>query len=891
VTPPLLPRWLLERVLDSASAEAITGDLEEEFAARARSGGLGRARRWYWRQAIASVVVRRLPARAQSNRQAGAMNASGQRASWLDGLRQDLRFTLRTLSHAPAFTAAAVLTLAIGMGAATAIATAAHRALLQGLPYPHGDRLVVAGHPYDDDDPGAVGNVGYETYLDWRARMRSFDELAIIRGWQPTLTGTDGAERLSGLKVTWNFFRMLGVQPALGRDFTESDDHPDRWRVVLIADGLWRRRFGARPDIADSFVEFNGRRYQVIGVMPASFEPLISERFYTRAEIWAPLGYAVGGDSSCRTCQHLKSIGRLAPGATLDRAAAELAVVQAGLKREHPQDYSDAPPLVHQLDREISGSIRRPLQVLMGAVAFVLLVAAANVAGLILARATDREREIALRAALGASRWRLVRQLLTESLVLAVAAAALGTIFARLALGFLATRAPVTVPRLDQAATDPAIVVVSIVTALLALIGFGLIPAWTTSRSDLQATLREGRQSTARRAIRLREALMAGELAVALVLVAAAGLMYRTVDRLLAVDPGFDPRGVLSVGVSLVGPRWAEDEAVRMFQDELLGRVSRLPGVSHAAMAGQIPLGDNYDRWGFRIEGRTLASSAEAPSVERYSVTPDYFQVMRIPLKRGRLITAADRTGAPLVLLVSETTARTLWPGADPIGSRVRIGGPDGPWRTVVGIVGDVRHYSLSQPPTAQFYMPQAQRTDSFILLVVRSTVEATPLLAGIRREIGALAPEVPLYDVATLDERVSRSVATRRFLLLLLGVFAVATLVMAGVGLYGVVSQAVAGRRREFGIRLALGASRADIYRLVLRRGLQLVAVGALIGLVCAAALGRLLGSQLYETRPSDPATLGVAAALLFVSALAAHVVPLRRATGIEPNLALRSE
>ena len=815
---------------------------------------------------------------------------NGARQGWLDGFRHDLRFTLRTFAHAPAFTAAAVLTLAVGMGAATAIGTAAHRALLQSLPYPNGDRLVLVGHSREEDR-SAIGNLGYLTFVDWRARMRTLDELAIFRGWQPTLAGTDGAERLSGLKVSWNFFRMLGVKPALGRDFTESDDHPDRWRVVLISDGLWRRRFGARADIAGSFVEFNNRRYQIIGVLPAGFEPLISERFYERAEIWAPLGYAPDGDSSCRTCQHLKAVGRLAPGASLDRAQAELTVVHAGLKREHPNEYTDATPLVHRLDREISGTIRRPLQLLMGAVAFVLLVAAANVAGLILARATDRQREIALRAALGASRRRLIRQLLTESIVLAAIAAALGTVFARLALGFLSTRAPVTVPRLDQAATDPVILGVEVVAALIALIGFGLLPAWTASRSDLQVVLREGRQSSARRAVRAREVLMAGELAAALVLVAGAGLMYRTVDRLLHVDPGFDARGVLSVGMSLVGPRWAEDEAVRMFQDELLNRIARLPGVTNAAIAGQIPLGDNMDQWGFRIEGRVFKSQADAPSVERYSVTPDYFNTMRIPLKKGRLFNSTDTTGSALVMVIGETTARTLWPGENPIGSRVRIGGPDGPWRTVVGIVGDVRHYDLGQRPTTQFYLPQLQRTDSFVVLVVRSAADTASLLNPIRREIAAIAPDVPVFDVATLEQRVEHSVATRRFLLLLLSVFATATLVMAAIGLYGVVSQAVAGRRREFGIRLALGASRRDIYRLVLRRGFELVAIGAAVGLAGATALGRLLGSQLYETTPGDPVTLLVAAGLLVAAAVAAHVVPLRRATGIQPNLALRNE
>ena len=887
MTPPRLARWLLERALDAASAEAISGDLAEEFAARRRSQGLRSARRWYWRQAIASVAARRARRRPLSAGEERPAIEHDRRPGFVDGFRHDLRFTIRTLAHAPAFTAAAVLTLAIGMGAATSIATAAHRALLRQLPYPNGDRLVFTGHP----DGNRIGNVGYATVVDWRARLRTLDELAIIRGWQPTLAGEDGAERLSGLKVTWNYFRMLGVQPALGRDFTEAEDHPDRWRVVLISDGLWRRRFGARPDIAGTFAEFNNRRYQIIGVLPASFEPLISEHFYTRAEIWAPLGYALNGDSSCRSCQHLKAIGRLAPGVTIDRAAAELAVVHAGLKREHPNDYTDEPPRVNRLDREIAGSIRRPLEVLMGAVAFVLLVAAANVAGLILARTTDREREIALRAALGASRGRLVRQLFTESLVMAAAAAALGTIFARMALGFLATRAPVTVPRLDQAATDPMIVAIGIVAALVALMGFGLLPAWTASRSDLQVVLREGRQSAARRAIRAREALMAGELAVALVLVAAAGLMYRTVDRLLHVDPGFNPRGVLSIGLSLVGPRWAEDSAVRMFQDELLDRVTRLPGVTHAGLTGQIPLGNNYDRWGFRIEGRTIASESDWPSVERYSVTPGYFSVMSIPLKNGRLFTGADRTDGPLVMVVGETTARTLWPGENPIGSRVKIGGPEGPWWTVVGVVGDVRHYDLGQPPTTQFYLPQAQRTDSFLVLVVRGAVTPASLLTPIRREIAALAADVPVFDVATLDDVVGRSVATRRFLLLLLAVFAIATLIMAAIGLYGVVSQSVAGRRREFGIRLALGATRADIYGLVLRRGFQLVVIGAVVGLAAAAGLGRLLGSQLYETRPSDPVTLAMAAALLFAAAVAAHVVPLRRATSIEPNLALRNE
>jgi putative ABC transport system permease protein len=882
--PPRAATWLVHRLLDVESAEAISGDLAEEFGRRAASGRVPSARLWYWRQATTSVCTRLL--RRRSLEPGGA----GRRSGWLTGFTHDLRFTFRSFATAPGFTAAAVLTLAVGMGAATAIATAAHRALLQALPFPHGNRLVLAGHP-EDEDAGAIGNVGFATVVDWRARMKTLDELAIMRGWQPALVSDRGTDRLDGLRVNWNFFQMLGVTPALGRSFRADDDRPDHWRVVVISDGLWRRHFGARPQVVGTFIEFSGRKFEIVGVLPSSFEPLISQRFYERAEIWAPLGYALDGDSSCRTCQHLKAIGRLAPGSSIGQARAELAVVHAGLKREYPDDYTDTPPLLYRLDAEISGSIRRPLQVLMGAVVFVLLVAAANVAGLILARATERERELATRGALGASRARLVRQLLTESLVMALAAGVVGMVLARFGLAFLSTRAPITVPRLDEAAGDPAVIAIGLGIALAALVAFGLIPAWTASRSELQAVLRQGRHSTARRAARAREILMAGELAVALVLVAAAGLMYRTVDRLLDVDPGFDAHGVLSVGVSVVGPRWAEDEAVRMFHEDLLRRVTALPGVRHAAIAGQIPLGGDYDRRGFRIEGRTLRSGAEAPSVERYSVSPDYFSTMKIPLKRGRLFTEADRTGAPLVMLIGETTARTLWPGQDPIGSRVRLGGPDGPWRTVIGIVGDVRHYALSDPPTTQSYLPQQQLTDSFLIVVARTGGDPSALATPIRQAVTAIAPELPVYDVATLDERVARNVATRRFLMLLLGLFAIATLVMTAIGLYGVTSQAVAGRRREFGIRVALGARRSDIYGLVLRRGLQLVGIGIAAGLAAVMGLGRLLGSQLYETAPTDPLTLGLASAALLAAAFFAHVAPLRRATGIQPTFTLRSE
>ena len=882
--PPGIARWLLDLLLDPASAEAIAGDLEEEFHATAARRGLLAARWWFWRQTLTSIVSRRWAPHTTTH---PAFGATSRRRHMIDDLVQDMCFTLRMFVRAPAFAAAAILTLALGIGAATAIATAAHRTLLRPLPYVHGDRLVLVGEA-DDNDPRAVGNLGYATISDWRARVRTFDELSAMRGWSPTVVAGEGAERLNGLRVNWNYFRMLGVRPALGRDFDIADDHPERLRVVILSHDLWRLRFGGRPDIVGSTIDFNGRPYEVIGVLPASFEPLVSERFYKPAEIWAPLGYDVTGDSSCRTCRHLRLVARLSSDATLDAGRAELTVIQEGIRREHPSDYGEAAPVARMLHEEITAGVRQPLRVLLVAVAFLLLVGCANVAGLLVARAIDRERELVVRAALGAGRGRIVRQLLTESLVLALTACALGMMVARWALAWLAREAPAAMPRLDQAAADPALFAIGAAVAAAALLAFGVLPAWTSARPDLQAVLSRTRHSPGRGPFRARELLIAGEVALALTLVAGAGLMFRTVDRLLHVDPGFDPRGVVSAGLLLVGPQWAEDEAVRMFQDEVLRRLQALPGVERAALSSQIPLGNNYDRRGFRIEGRVFASPGDVPSVERYGVTPDYFAVMRIPLLAGRLFTSTDRADGPLVLLVGETTARTHWPGENPVGTRVRIGGPNSPWRTVVGVVGDVRHYHLGDPPTTQLYLPQQQMTDSYLVLVARTSVDPSSVTAAIRREVAAIAPDVPTYDIATLDQRLSASVATRRFLMQLLSVFAAVTLAMVSVGLYGTVSQAVSARRRELGIRAALGATRADITRLVLFRGMRLVGFGIAAGLAGAAALGQLLSSQLYEIPPMDPVALAMAAGSLIFVALVSHAVPLRRARRVDPSSSL---
>lgn len=878
MTPPRLARWLLERCLDRDTAEAVTGDLLEGYWRRAAAQPLG-ARVWFWRQTLASITS---GGGANSRRR-----RPGSAPRFWSGFGSDVRFALRSLRSAPGFSLAAVATLAIGIGSATAIGTAVTRALIRPLPYATGDRLVFLGHPNPD---GTVGNVGFATVADWRARVSSFDELAIIRGWTPTLVASEGASQVQAMRVSWNYFRTLGVTPAMGRDFQASDDDPEHSRVVILSNAMWRREFQARPDILGQSITFNSRDFQIVGVLPASFEPLISSHFYQRADIWAPLGYSPTGNNACRSCQHLRLIGRLKEGRTLTDAAAELATVQADIRRQFPSDYSEAAPVALGLQDEMTRSIRRPLQVLVGAVLFVLLVSSANVAGLLLARATAREREFAVRTALGAGWLRLVRQLVTESMILAIAAAAAGLLLARWGLTLLSEYAPVSLPRLDAAPADPALVVIAVGTSIVALVVFGLLPALVSAGSNVESVIRATQQAGHRRSMTVREWLLAGQVAIALVFVAGAGLMYRTVDRLLHVDPGFNADSVLSMGLSLVGPAWAEDAAVRTFQKDLLEKVKALPGVEGAALTGQVPLGGNYDRWGVRVEGRTYTNES-VPEAERFSVTPDYFGIMGIPLRAGRLIDHTDVTDGALVILVSESAARAFWPGGSPLGARVRIGGADNPPRTVVGVVGDVRHYELGLAANPQVYVPQQQQTDSFLMLVVRTANDPAALTATIRRLVTALGRDVPVYDVATLEARVAQSVASRTFLLFLLGVFSVTTLVMAAVGLYGVVSQSVTARRREFGIRLALGAARRDISWLVLRRGLLFVAMGVAAGLAASMLLGRTLGTQLYQTAPTDPLTLAGSVAVLLAIGLLAHVGPLRRATRVDPVVALRNQ
>ncbi|HVQ55040.1 MAG TPA: ABC transporter permease [Thermoanaerobaculia bacterium] len=807
----------------------------------------------------------------------------------MSSILRDLRYALRSLRQCPGFTAIALATLAIGIGANAAIFSVLDAALLQPLPYPASDRLILFG---DRQAAGGANNVGFATFADFRDQSRALQSAAVIRLWQPTLSEGGEAERIPGMRVSANYFDLLGVRTALGRGFQATDDRPDSWRKIVLSDALWRRRFGSDPAVVGRKIRMHDQDFEIIGVMPASFEPLLSAHFYRPAQLWATLGYDATTPNACRSCQHLKAIGRLNEGVTLAQAREDLDGIRRRLAAEHPSDYPAGSMAVVPFRDELAGPVRPALSILAGAVGFVLLIACANIANLLLARSLRRRHEMAVRAALGASRGQLVRQLLIESLVLAAAGGALGVALASLGGAALIRLAPATLPRIDHAGVDPRVLIFACALTIGSALFFGIAPALKASSAGLSGALAlDGRKSSGSSASRGRRALVAAELALALVLLAAAGLSLKSLGRLLEAPLGFRSEGVLTLALSLDGNSYEKDEQVVAFQQRLLERARAVPGVEAVALAGQIPLGGNGDSWGFHIEGRITANPAEDPAVERYSVTADYFRVMGIPVKRGRLVTDEDRAGSLPVVVISQSTADALWPGQDPIGHRVRIGGAtSGDWRTVVGVAGNVRHAGLSAEPGLQMYLPQAQVTDGFLVLVARAA-DPRGLAAPLRRAVRELDPSVPIYDVATMDELVARAAAEPRFVMRLLSGFAALALALAAIGLYGVVAYAVAERRREIGIRIALGATPRDVQRLVLRTGATTVAFGLLAGLVASFVLLRLLQSVLFGVGAHDPVTLSCAGALLALVALAAHWGPIRQARRVDPMASLRAD
>jgi putative ABC transport system permease protein len=808
---------------------------------------------------------------------------------WLENLGQDLRYGARALLRTPGFTAVAVIALALGIGANTAIFSVVNAVLLRPLAYKAPDRLVTILRY--GDDPVAPAN-----YIDYRDQSHSFEAMAAAEYWSANLSGSDPAEHLIGLRLTQNLLPMLGVEPLLGRVFTAGEDQKGAEHEIVLSYRLWQRRFHGDPNLLGKPIILSGEGFTVIGVMPPEFK--FAPFWATNAELWAPLAF--GDQIHNRDANSLRVFARMKPGVTLAQARTEMATITARLERQDPGTNSDV--VVTPLKENVVGKVETPLVVLLCAVGFVLLIACANVAHMLLARTSDRQKEIAVRTALGAGRSRVIRQFLTENLLLAAIGATAGLLLAMWGTKALVVLSPAKLPRVDMVAIDaPVMLFLLGVTVLTALV-FGLAPAAHATIGNLTSALKEGGRggTDGTHRNRVRSFLVASEFALAFMLLIGAGLMIRSFFALQSLDPGFNPRNVLSMQVSVAGSNEAEPARRTVFYRQLLERVRALPGVESASGINHLPLAGDTWGWAFAIEGRPKPRPGDEPEAVYRIVMPGYFETMRLPVLRGRAIAESDDERAPGVVMINERAEKEFWPGEDPIGKRIAFDTGTTTWLTVIGVVKNAKqeHWATEAEPEA--YLAALQNRDflgapgsriSYLTLVVRTSGDPAALAASVKRTVWSFDRNLPVSDVFTMDGVVSDANAEPRFEMLLLGVFAAIALLLAAVGIYGVMSYAVARRTHEIGIRISLGASRADVLRMVVRQGMVQALVGTIAGIVGALLLARLMAGMLYGVRPTDPVTFGGVAAVLGLAALAATCVPARKATQIDPMVALRHE
>jgi putative ABC transport system permease protein len=799
----------------------------------------------------------------------------------MDTLLQDIRYGMRLLLKHRGFAAAAIVTLGLGIGANTAVFSVASGVLLRPLPYPEAERLVW-GWGRAGENPRAA--VSPPDFLDFRSTSRSFETLAAMSAYtiHPALTGPERPQQLSGVLVSAGFFEALGVAPVIGRTFLPADEAVSLPEAVMLSHRLWRERFSGDPSLPGRAVTIDGRAMTVIGVMPASF------RMPADAEAWLPLPL---GDETMqvRRFHQLRLIGRLRPGVSLAGAQAEMNALAAGLVERYPDSNTDFGVVLASLSDAIVGDTRPALFTLLAAVAAVLLIAGVNVANLLLARAAARRREGAIRAALGASRGRLARQWLVESLLLSLAGGALGLLLGYWGQDVLRAMGPADFPRLDEVSIDGRVLLFTLAVSIATGIAFGLVPARQAARVDAQSALREGGARAAGGRGRMRALLAAVEVMASVVLLAGAGLLARSLVRLLDVDPGFRPAEVATTTLRL--PVTKEEDEQRRFFTALVERVEALPGVESAGLVSQLPLSGQLNDTYFTIEGRPPSPSGQPNHANFRGVSDHYFRAMGIPLIRGRSFARSDGPSAPGVVVVNEPFVRAFFPGEEPLGRRIAVdlGSPFAV--EIVGVVGGVRHTSLATEPEPEMYLSATQQPTGFMNLVVRARGNAAALAGGLRAAVAAIDPDQPLGPVRTMTSVVSASAGDRRFPTLLLGGFAGLALVLAAIGLYGVMAESVAQRTAELGIRMALGASARDVVRLVVREGLRVTLVGLGAGIGGALALSRLLASLLYAVPAHDPATFAGVAAIVAAVALAACALPARRAARTSPQIALRHE
>jgi putative ABC transport system permease protein len=795
----------------------------------------------------------------------------------------------------PSFTVIVVLTLALGIGANTTIFSAIDAVLLNPLPYKDPERLMVVwetnkqlGPEMWDRNETAIGN-----FLDWRSRNQSFDQLGALFDTNMNLTGIGDPQRIKSFVVTTNFFQVLGVQPMLGRSFSPEAETPGSPFTVIISHELWQRQFGSDPGLLNKSLTLNGHQVEVIGVMPPGFE--LQFPINVHVDMWVPFVIDVADpDYHDRRTNFLYTLGRLKPGVSQEQAQAEMKLLASQLQQQYPETNADRGVRVVPLHKQVVGNVESYLYMLFAAVGFLLLIACANVAGLLLARVTARQREVAVRMALGASRWRLIRQLLTESVIFSALSGLLGLLLAYGGVKLLVALTPSEVPRLHEIGLHVPVflwtLAISVVTGLL----FGLAPALQASRADVNKALKEssGRSPGSFQGSNLRNLLVVSEVAVALLLLVGAGLMTKSFFRLQQVDPGFDATNVVSMNIALPTSKYREQQ-LNNFYDQLFERIRNLPGVKSVGGINPLPLSGANVSMSVLVEGAPVVAMADRPSVGVRLVTPGYFQTMSIPILKGRPFTEQDRDNSPNVILVNEALASRFWPNQDAVGKRLDFEEDSGKqvWREIVGVVGNVKHKALATEVMPEAYFAYKQGPENFMGLVVRTASDPVSMIPAIRNQVLSIDKDQPVSDVMMMEQRLAKSVATSRFVMLLLGSFSVLALGLAAVGIYGVMSYLVTQRTQEIGVRMALGAQKRDVLKLIVRRGMVLAIVGTAIGVVASLVLTRLMRSLLFEVTPTDWLTFLITSVVLLTVALLACYIPARRATKVDPLVALRYE
>jgi predicted permease len=808
---------------------------------------------------------------------------------WFESIWQDLRYGWRTLWRSPGFAITALVALAFGIGANTAIFSLVHAALLRSAPYEASDRLVALVGTVQRQRVERRG-ASFLDYLDWREASRSFDDMSALGTSSFTLTSVDEPERLNGEYVSPQYFRLLGVSPIQGRTFTAGEGKAgSQMRVAVISEGLWKRRFGS-SDIAGGTIRLSDGSYQIVGVMPQWFGGLSDE-----AQIWLPFslsGFATGGAD--RGTRGLQVLARLKAGVSLASAQAEMTEICRRLEREYPNSNRGRSVEIAPLATVLFGDVRDALLLLLAAVAFVLLIACANVASLLIARAEARQREMAIRAAIGAGSSRLFRQLTTESCLLAGLGTLLGLALAKVAIVLLIRFSPITFPSWVKPGIDPAVAAFAIALALATGLLLGVAPALHARLARLHEALKQSSSRGTGSRLRLRQGLVAAETALALVLVIAAGLMIRSFGRLTSLNPGFDPQGMLTLSVGLP-PLVAGAEGPPVTASLILERVRAIPGVQAAAATSALPLSGDASAIFYTAEGQPPVTSQNMPRAYIHWITRDYFKALGTPLLAGRLFHEGELQPRDNVVIVGENVIRRSWPGQDPIGKRIKRGGPlsTAPWLTIVGVVPEIRHRGLPENPTADpdLYFPLPAGVRQLGLVVRAGVSDPASLLPAIRRAVQGAESSAPIYRVATMEERVARQTARLSFVMWLLAIFGTGALVLAAVGVYAVLAYAVARRTREIGVRVALGARRVNVIGMVMRQGLGSVLIGLAAGLAVALLLTGVMRRVVYGITATDPTSFAGGAAVLFSASVVACLVPAWRACRLDPNRALREE